>query len=110
MKSFFDMLSIQFQSKRTWATMISLLTVLGGMYFPDHLNEALAIAAILQSWAVSDAVRPAASKFSDGTKTQEPFEVPDEVLSVLRETMVENAIGSIATNRTLVENRENNVN
>ena len=92
------MISIQLQSKRTWATITSLLTVIGGVFFPQYLEGALAIAAILQSWAVSDAVRPAVSKFTNpNPQTEQSFEVPDEVLSVLREKMIDNAIDSIAS-------------
>lgn len=99
MQKFIDMVSIQLQSKRTWATITSLLTVIGGMYFPQYLNGALAIAAVLQSWTVSDAVRPAVSKWLNQTEPQQSFEVPEEVLEVLRQTMVKNAIGSIATEK-----------
>ena len=99
MQKFIDMISIQLQSKRTWATITSLLSVIGGVFFPQYLEGALAIAGILQSWALSDAVRPAVSKFTNTTsQTEQPFEVPEEVLATIRQTMIKNAIGSISTN------------
>jgi hypothetical protein len=97
MQSFFNGLSIQLQSKRTWATITSIVTLIGTIWFPEQLPKALGLVFVLQTWALSDSNRPAVSKF---TKTdpqpEQPFEVPSEVLSVLREKMVESAIGSIS--------------
>lgn len=98
MKKFIDGISIQLQSKRTWATITSFVTLIGTLWFPEQLPRAIALVFALQTWALSDSNRPAVSKF---TKTdpqpEQPFEVPAEVLSVLREKMVESAIGSISS-------------
>lgn len=98
MRSFLDGFSIQLQSKRTWATITSFVTLIGTIWFPEQLTRAIGIVFTLQTWALSDASRPAVSKF---TKTdpqpEQPFEVPKEVLSVVREKMVEGAIGSISS-------------
>ena len=97
MKSFFDMLSIQLQSKRTWATITSAVTLFGTLWFPEQLPKALGLVFVLQTWALSDAQRPAVSKFSPQPDKQ--FEVPEQVLSVLRESMVDKAIGTIVSSK-----------
>lgn len=97
MQSFLNGLSIQLQSKRTWATITSFVTLIGTIWFPEQLPRAIALVFTLQTWALSDAQRPAVSKFTKPTlQPEQPFEVPSEVLSVVREKMVEGAIGSIS--------------
>jgi hypothetical protein len=97
-QKFIDGLSIQLQSKRTWATITSIVTLIGTIWFPEQLPKAIGLIAILQTWALSDAMRPATSKFTNANpQPEQPFEVPSEVLSVLREKMVESAIGSISS-------------
>jgi hypothetical protein len=99
-QKFIDMISIQLQSKRTWASITSFVTLVGTLWFPEQLPRALGLVVVLQTWALSDAQRPATSKFTNTTpQTEQPFEVPEEVLDVLRQTMVKNAIGSIATEK-----------
>ena len=97
MKSFFDMISIQLQSKRTWASIASIVTLICTLWYPDKLAWALGIVATIQSWVISDAKRPAASKFSPQPEKQ--FDVPEQVLAVLRESMVEKAIGTIVSSK-----------
>ena len=113
MKSFFNGLSIQLQSKRTWASIVSIVTLFCTLWFPDKLGWALGIVATLQSWAVSDSNRPAVSKFTKVTDSEKPFEVPEKVLTVLREAMVEHAVESVTaynTKQVLIEVPKNDVN
>jgi hypothetical protein len=86
MQKFLDMISIQLQSKRTWATITSLLSVIGGVFFPQYLEGALAIAGILQSWALSDAVRPAVSKWLNKTQAEQP-ELSPEIKQIIEDVL-----------------------
>ena len=97
MQKFIDMISIQLQSKRTWASITSFVTLIGTIWFPDKLPQAIGIVVILQSWALGDAVRPAVSKWLAKPEAEKKFDVPEEVLAAVRQTMIEHAMGAVST-------------
>lgn len=60
LKSLFDTFNVLIHSKRSWAVMLGILTLLLGEFLPaESASKILAAVGLLAAWILGETVRPA---------------------------------------------------